>query len=297
MVRLLSSSGSFIDSMTYTAIPTNKSFSRIPNGTGSFVIAAPTPNYSNSATGNISVGELVINEFAADNDSIADPAGETDDWIEFYNNTTHTIDLSGLYLSDSYSNVIKWKFPDGTILRAGYYLIVWADQDTAQIGLHATFALSASGERIILSNKDLTVIDSVSFGAQIKNKTMARKPNGTGNFVLSSPTFGYSNTPLSSNETEYQPAGYRLDQNYPNPFNPTTTITYSLAQARKVNLTIYNMLGEAVITLTNEFQSAGIYKVQWNGMNSLMAQIPSGIYFYKLTTNSFSQIRKMILLK
>jgi hypothetical protein len=136
---------------------------------------------------------VVINEFMASNTTIPDPAGQYDDWIEFYNNTASPINLSGMYLSDDPANPLKWQFPANTIISANGFLIVWADEDTGQAGLHANFALSANGEYLRLSAANGTVIDSITFGPQIANISMARIPNGTGAFVQTLPTFNSLN--------------------------------------------------------------------------------------------------------
>ena len=98
------------------------------------------------------------------------------------------------------------------------------------------------------------------------------------------------------------PKTYSLFQNYPNPFNPTTTIKYSiptsssLAKGRTeegfVTLKVYDVLGREIKTLVNKKQSPGTYTVEFNAAN-----LPSGLYFYKLTAGSFSQTKKMLLLK
>ena len=96
------------------------------------------------------------------------------------------------------------------------------------------------------------------------------------------------------------PAKIVLNQNYPNPFNPTTTIKYTIQVAVKtlhatsqlVQLKIYDVLGKEVSTLVNKQQSPGNYSVIFDASN-----LPSGIYYYRLTINKFSQTRKMLLLK
>ena len=98
-------------------------------------------------------GYLVINEFLASNVStIADQDEEFDDWVELRNLSADTISLDSVYLSDSYTNLLKWKFPDGTVIQPYSYLTVWTDDDGLQAGLHASFKLSASGERVALTH-------------------------------------------------------------------------------------------------------------------------------------------------
>jgi Peptidase family M1 domain/Peptidase M1 N-terminal domain/Secretion system C-terminal sorting domain len=83
-----------------------------------------------------------------------------------------------------------------------------------------------------------------------------------------------------------------LEQNYPNPFNPSTKIKYQIADAGFVNLRVYDVLGNEVSTLINKDMQAGSYEVEFNASN-----LPSGIYYYTLNTGSYSQTKKMILLK
>lgn len=93
------------------------------------------------------------------------------------------------------------------------------------------------------------------------------------------------------------PRQYLLYQNYPNPFNPHTTIEYDLSRDSKVQLIIYNVLGEKIVTLVDAGQPAGHYKVGWNGTNQTGKHVASGVYFYRLHTENFVQIKKMLLFK
>jgi len=88
---------------------------------------------------------------------------------------------------------------------------------------------------------------------------------------------------------------YSLAQNYPNPFNPKTLINYSIAKSGVVKLKVYDILGKEVATLVNSFKTAGNYQVEFDlkDVNS----ISSGVYYYKLAANDFTEIRKMIILK
>jgi hypothetical protein len=88
------------------------------------------------------------------------------------------------------------------------------------------------------------------------------------------------------------PTDYKLEQNYPNPFNPSTTIKYSLPQNSRVQLRIYDILGNLVETLVDDNQNAGVYTVDFDGSN-----LSSGVYFYQLITPQFKQTKKLILMK
>lgn len=108
-------------------------------------------------------------------------------------------------------------------------------------------------------------------------------------------------TSVKDNKTGI-PSQFSLSQNYPNPFNPSTLIEYSLPVDASVRLVIYNILGEAVKTLVNDYQSAGFYTVNWNSDDNSGRRLTSGIYFYELKASpsigqEFNQLRKMILLK
>ena len=90
---------------------------------------------------------------------------------------------------------------------------------------------------------------------------------------------------------------FELQQNHPNPFNPATTIHYTLSEATQVRLTIYNVLGQSVRELVNNGQGAGVYRVTWDGRNSLGKAVTSGVYFYRLKAGANVSVRKMILTK
>jgi len=93
------------------------------------------------------------------------------------------------------------------------------------------------------------------------------------------------------------PTEFALSQNYPNPFNPTTSIKFSVAQDAKVNLVVYDMLGQRVRTLVDGVQEAGFYTVRWDGSNDFGSKVASGIYIYRLQAGSFVSTMKMNLMK
>jgi hypothetical protein len=87
------------------------------------------------------------------------------------------------------------------------------------------------------------------------------------------------------------PAKYSIN-NFPNPFNPVTKIAYALPKTGNVNITVYNSLGQVVKVLLNEYKTAGSYLVEFNGTN-----LSSGMYFYKITSQNYSEVKKMMLIK
>ena len=88
------------------------------------------------------------------------------------------------------------------------------------------------------------------------------------------------------------PTEFLLSQNYPNPFNPSTKLSYSITQSGLVTIKVFDLLGIEIETLVNEEKPVGTYELNWNAAN-----LPSGVYFYRLQAGDFIQTRKMILLK
>jgi len=97
---------------------------------------------------------------------------------------------------------------------------------------------------------------------------------------------------VEEDENEFLPVAFNLSQNYPNPFNPATTITYQIPEREFVTIKVYDILGREVATLVNEEKPAGSYEIQFNASG-----LTSGIYFYQLKAGSYSETKKMILLK
>ncbi|MCD6393730.1 MAG: lamin tail domain-containing protein, partial [Planctomycetes bacterium] len=152
---------------------------------------------------------LVINEFMADNkDFYLDPAGEDDDWIEIYNYGDTDIDMAGMYLSDDLLVPDMWMVPygkgDATIVPAGGYLLIWADNDTGQEGLHATFGLGRDGnEDVGLFDSNGKLVDSIAdFGPQLENHSLGRFPNGQAPLQVFGSSLGTAPTPGKANSTD-----------------------------------------------------------------------------------------------
>jgi hypothetical protein len=104
-----------------------------------------------------------------------------------------------------------------------------------------------------------------------------------------------SGMPLALDQNLLIPTEYALFQNYPNPFNPETTIHYDLPETEFVTLVIYDILGRELVTLVNKTQPAGRYQIVWDGNNAQDTPAVSGIYFYRILTNGYSQTKKMVL--
>jgi len=102
---------------------------------------------------------------------------------------------------------------------------------------------------------------------------------------------------INDNSADYHslPEKFKLAQNYPNPFNPSTTISYQLPVPCDVDLSIYNILGQKVVTLVSNNQEAGYYKIKWEGLNQSGQQVSSGLYFLYLHTKQYNHTMKIIL--
>jgi len=99
-------------------------------------------------------------------------------------------------------------------------------------------------------------------------------------------------TSVEQIEDELLPTEFRLEQNYPNPFNPSTTIRFALPKTSNVTIKIYDVLGRQVATLVDEKYQPGVYKIIFEA-----GELASGLYIYRIQTQSFTQSRKLMLLK
>ncbi|UCG93988.1 MAG: T9SS type A sorting domain-containing protein, partial [Candidatus Aerophobus sp.] len=93
------------------------------------------------------------------------------------------------------------------------------------------------------------------------------------------------------------PMEFSVSQNYPNPFNPTCVIAYALPTDCQVKLSIYNILGQKVKVLVDEYQNAGYRSVTWDGKDDQGQEVSTGVYFYRVQAGNFMQSKKMVLTK
>lgn len=211
------------------------------------------------------VGDLVINEFLADNENAeTDEAGQHADWIELFNNSDNLISLNGLYLTDESTKPDKWLFPLGTTIPAKGFLIVWADEDQSQGPQHASFKLGAGGEFLMLSNGAGGVVDSVSFGPQIADISFGRYPNGTGDFVAMPRTFNAVNSLSSGTSHLWQDASLQI---LPNPAFDLLSIRSGQPLGR---ILVSDALGQQVLQL----DAGDKLSVMLD-----LSRMPAGLYF------------------
>jgi len=202
---------------------------------------------------------LVINEFMASNDdTIRDPQGHYDDWIEIYNSGTGSIDIGGMFLTDNLSVPTKWQIPENypalTNIPAGGYLLIWADEDIGDFGLHANFKLSAGGEEIGLFDKDgVTLIDSINFPEQTTDISYGRDPETNGQIrFFATPTPGAENDGAYVGEVDAAQFSHKRGF-YDAPFYLT------LATETKNAIIYYTLDGSEPYEFTGRFPNGIIY--------------------------------------
>jgi hypothetical protein len=223
------------------------------------------------------VGSVRINEVLASNDSLLfDLNGEDEDWIELVNTTNAPLDLTGFYLSDDPLNLMSWAFPAATSIPANGYILIWADNDVNQVGLHANFKLSAGGDYVYLSH-GFNVHDQIAFGPQIANISYARCPDAGLDFATIIPT------PLANNNCNIgvQENEVLQVQVYPNPFADQIIIDN---QEENMMLQIHDINGRI---LRNQ--------MLLNGKNQIDSSTwSSGVYLVKVQVGAKMQTWKLV---
>ncbi len=221
--------------------------------------------------------DVVVNELMASNTAaVADEAGEYDDWVEFFNTGAQPVDLTGWHLTDSDLDLTQWTFPQGTVLQPGQYLIIWADSDEEQGALHASFKLGADGETLWLIDPELRIAQEIAFDEQETDLSFSRIPNGTGDFIIKTPTFGFNNEATTADETPVVATeGFGL---YPNPTKAFVRVVHSSPVVTRIDM--YDALGHAVYT-SSFSQSVDIDVSLW----------PEGIYIVRVG----NEVKKLVV--
>ena len=102
---------------------------------------------------------------------------------------------------------------------------------------------------------------------------------------------------VSIDESKITPIQFALHQNYPNPFNPETNIQFDIAENSRVQVSVFNLVGQQVASLINKQMDAGVYHVRWSGLNDKGEPLPSGMYFYEMKTDYYNSVKKLVLVK
>lgn len=261
---------------------------------------------------------VVINEIMYNDGE----SSNSKDWIEIYNVTGESIDISSWQLTDE-DSVEFFAFPTGTILHAEGFIV--ACKDTSSFKSAYPGVSNYIGEFLfgLDGNDRLTLSDTsggaVTFLSYHNSGSWPVEPDGFGySLELSNPeginyrttnwgasqilngTPGEQNSIVVSyvNPDAQLPNQFTLHQNYPNPFNPATVIEYSipknseLAYSELVTLKVFDVLGREVSELVDKPQAPGNYKVQFNAGN-----LASGVYFYSIRAGNFTSTKKMLLLR
>jgi len=135
---------------------------------------------------------------------------------------------------------------------------------------------------------------NTNYGILITNSDQDWVRENTSPALMKNILYKLVNTSIGiTNTNNIVPAKYQLEQNYPNPFNPSTTINFSIPASSDVSLKIYDALGKEIATLVNKFLLSGNYSAEFNAYSDLT----SGIYFYRLISDEYSETKSMMLLK
>ena len=224
-------------------------------------------------------GDLVINEILAINDNVVqNEFGDYADWIELYNNTNSSLSTNELFITDDTTNLLKWNIPDINIPANGY-LILWADEKHNEGIKHTNFKLANGGEKLILSNNSGQIIDYLNFPTQSTNVGYARIPNGTGNFVYNTPSFGYDNDFANVSSINQSKLSC-----YPNPFKNHLNIL--LENPNETLISICDIQGKIILQQKVKPMD---HKLILN-----TSSFKKGMYFVYLNSSKINSIQKII---
>ena len=247
---------------------------------------------------------VVINEFLASNNGCCmDEHGDQDTYIELYNYGNDTVDVAGYFLTNDIDNTESYiQIPtgsDATMIAPEEFLLLWTDDSEDQGLLHIDVLLSTTGGDLGLYMQDTTTaVDIIYYSIQAPDIAYAREEDGADTWLYMNPTPGLSNTTIMNvEENELYPISFTISQNYPNPFNPNTTINYELFNDSKVNIEVFDISGRTVKELINDHHNIGKYTIDWNAVDDNGQKVSAGLYFYSISTEYFTETKKMILLK
>ena len=205
--------------------------------------------------------------------------------------------LSPIEITDA--NTINPTDPHIAVSNNNYITTVWVDRRDGKKAVYyqiLDMGLNYFGGNTLVSSSSTEMMitpTTSAFNGRAWFTWVDPRENGMNVYASSSL---YLPTDVEDNQT-LLPAKHKLHQNYPNPFNPTTEISFNLGSKSKVKLTIFNLLGQEVITLADSYYDAGEHRLIWDGTNSENNKVTSGIYLYRLQAEEYVEAKKMILLK
>ena len=288
-----------ISEISYPFQAGDASFGRIPDGGTNWIFTTPTPWKANGY-GSSDVSGLFINEFMADNKGVfSDPTGQYEDWIEIYNSNSFSVNVGGLYLTDSLKNPLNCRvpntFPDSTTISANGYMVFWADSHPENGVRHLDFKLAAEGESIGLShfyNGQVVILDSITFPAQSTDVSYGRLGDGApwwAWFRTSSPNA--SNSSQSATAANIDSSDITL---YPNPAIDVLNIKLFPGNQGDILIDFLSVGGVKVASRAFATQGSGWRNLQ---INHLGSWLKPGQYFLRITVNQKVSYRKFILME
>lgn len=265
----------------------------------------------------IELGPVVINEIMYKASSDYDSG----DWVELYNPHDDTINISFWNLRDE-NDDHNYIIPENTSLPPRSFMVLCRDQDkfrsvySHQPDILGNFTFGFGvGDQVRVFSSTFSIVDSVEYGF---NGLWPSEPNSEGPSLelvdiqenedpeFWSASFNVGGTPGLTNsatilnnmpERNLIASEYKLEQNYPNPFNGKTIIEYKLAKDSKIDIAVFDINGRRVDALVSGFKEAGIYRLNWNPRDHHGHTLPTGIYFYRLITDEYSIVKKMLYVK
>jgi hypothetical protein len=243
----------------------------------------------------------------------------TQDWIEFYNNSEVTIDLSNWIFTDGDSDH-QFVLPANSSIQPNGYLVLcedmmrikWFYSGIKNLVGDIDFKFTSSGETLYLYDSNKELIDMVSYGTVSPWPNLAGNQQNTIEFIKPSlnntiaenwkMSLAAGGTPgVVNSASEITLAFERpfavattLKLNYPNPFSTRTTINYEVNEYSPISIRIFDMNGRIVKTLVNENQGQGKYSCVWNGKNDVGVEVTANIYFCRMISAWKSETIKLI---
>jgi hypothetical protein len=295
-----------------TGVPQFDSYYYLLPGSPGINMGMSGTNMGRADSTALALGSIVVNEIMYN----ASASMDSKDWIELYNPQSTDQDIADWIIKDE-DNTHTFSIPEGVKIPAkGYWLLCG---DTAAFKLVYPTVITFSGnisfgfggkDQVRLFTPNGLLVDSVAYTNQspwpleadghgyslilldpAKGHTLPENWNRSGQYG-GSPGKQNHLTGVEDQTERVLPIHYVLEQNYPNPFNPTTRITFCIPDNKLVTLKVFDLLGREIAVLVNGQKQAGIYSVEWNAVG-----FPSGIYFYCLQAGSFTETKKLVLLK
>jgi hypothetical protein len=186
------------------------------------------------------------------------------------------------------------------VLMAGRYLIGWADfsaENLLPVHTTATLLITMNFKVKSTATPMHIVIDSAWYPPGGKFILTPYSPSTKVKPQYAHCPEGDIMLPIQEVQVQLLPERYELGQNMPNPFNPNTVIVFAVPRPAEVRIEVFNVLGQKVKTLANEFSKAGYKRVEWDGTDDNGSSVASGVYLYRMTAGDFSETKKMLLLK